>query len=95
MKLSQSSIFETHDPSQLNRQGPDVGTQYRSEIFYLDEDQKKIAEKLIKILEDKGVKVVTKLTKAPKFWDAEAYHQNYYDLKGKKALLPYLPEKFD
>ena len=67
--------FETHDPSQLNRQGPDIGTQYRSEIFYLNEDQKKTAEKLIKILRDKGVNVVTKLTEAPKFWDAEGYHQ--------------------
>ena len=87
--------FETHDPSQLNRQGPDIGTQYRSEIFYLNDDQKKTAEKLIKILEDKGVKVVTKLTKAPKFWDAEAYHQNYYDLKGKKPYCHIYQKKFD
>jgi len=74
--------FNTHDPTQLNRQGPDIGTQYRSEIFYESEDQKKTAENLITLLKDKGINVVTALSKAGKFWEAEKYHQNYYRNKG-------------
>ena len=87
--------FETHDPSQLNRQGPDIGTQYRSEIFYINDEQKQTAEKLIKVLEGKGVKVVTKLTKAPKFWDAEGYHQNYYELRNQKPYCHIYQKKFE
>ncbi|MBI4833998.1 MAG: bifunctional methionine sulfoxide reductase B/A protein [Planctomycetes bacterium] len=79
-------FFETHDPTQVNRQGPDIGTQYRSAIFYLDEEQKKTAEKLVKILESKGYKVATEVTPAGKFWHAEDYHQEYYD---KNSGTPY------
>ena len=79
-------FFEIHDPTQINRQGPDIGEQYRSEIFYTDDEQKKIAEKLIKILKDKGYKIATKLTKADTFWEGEQYHQDYYNKNGK---LPY------
>jgi peptide methionine sulfoxide reductase msrA/msrB len=75
-------FFEIHDPTQVNRQGPDVGKQYRSEIFYLNEEQKATAEKLIKILKDKGYKVATRLTKATTFWKAEEYHQDYYNKTG-------------
>ena len=75
-------FFEIHDPTQINRQGPDVGEQYRSEIFYLDENQKLISEKLIKILEQKGYNVATILTEATIFWKAEGYHQDYYKKKG-------------
>lgn len=75
-------FFEIHDPTQLNFQGPDVGDQYRSEVFYFDDNQKQIAEKLIKILKDKGYHVVTKLTKATKFYNAEDYHQDYYNKTG-------------
>ena len=75
-------FFEIHDPTQVNRQGPDVGEQYRSEIFYLNDKQKTIAEKLIKILKDKGYKVATNVTKASKFWRAEKYHQDYYSKTG-------------
>lgn len=75
-------FFETHDPTQVNRQGPDIGHQYRSAIFYLDDDQKKTAEKLVAELEDKGYKVATEITAASKFYDAEGYHQDYYDNKG-------------
>ncbi|MCH8067676.1 MAG: bifunctional methionine sulfoxide reductase B/A protein [Candidatus Marinimicrobia bacterium] len=79
-------FFETHDPTQLNRQGPDIGYQYRSEIFYLNDEQRETAEKLITILKKKGYGVVTKVTHANTFWEAEDYHQDYYD---KKRTLPY------
>jgi len=75
-------FFEIHDPTQINRQGPDIGNQYRSEIFYKNEAQKETAEKLIDILKNKGYKVTTKLAPAPKFWEAERYHQDYYEHKG-------------
>jgi peptide methionine sulfoxide reductase msrA/msrB len=76
-------FFETHDFSQVNRQGPDIGSQYRSAIFYLNDKQKKTAEKLVKILEDKSKKIATEITPASKFWPAEEYHQQYYDKNGK------------
>lgn len=79
-------FFEIHDPTQINRQGPDIGEQYRSAIFYIDNEQKQIAEKLIKILEKKGYKIATEITKADKYWEAENYHQDYYQNNGK---LPY------
>jgi peptide methionine sulfoxide reductase msrA/msrB len=77
-------FFETHDFTQVNRQGPDIGQQYRSEIFYSDETQKQTAEKLIGILSEKGFKVATHLTPASEFWKAEDYHQNYYQKNGKQ-----------
>ena len=79
-------FFEIHDPTQLNRQGPDVGDQYRSEVFYLSEDQKQVAEKLIGLLKQKGINAVTKVTKATTFWKAEDYHQDYYT---KEGATPY------
>ncbi|WEU40974.1 MAG: bifunctional methionine sulfoxide reductase B/A protein [Candidatus Odinarchaeum yellowstonii] len=75
-------FFEIHDPTQINRQGPDVGEQYRSEIFYLDEEQKKIAERIVEQLKNKGYKIATKITKASVFWPAEEYHQDYYNKTG-------------
>lgn len=75
-------FFETHDFTQLNRQGPDVGTQYRSAIFYLNDEQKQIAEILVRQLRDKGFSVKTKVVKAGTFWPAEDYHQDYYNNKG-------------
>ncbi|MEZ5194923.1 MAG: bifunctional methionine sulfoxide reductase B/A protein [Bacteroidales bacterium] len=71
-------FFEIHDPTQIDRQGPDIGEQYRSEIFYKSEEQKKTAEKLIKILEEKGYKIATRVSKASAFYKAEDYHQDYY-----------------
>ena len=79
-------FMEIHDPTQVGGQGPDLGDQYRSEIFYLNEEQKKTAEKNINILKAKGYKVATLLIKASEFYDAEAYHQDYYFKNGK---LPY------
>ena len=79
-------FFETHDPTQVNRQGPDIGTQYRSGIFYLDDEQKQVAEELIILLRDKGIDVATEVTPAGPFWVAEDYHQDYY---GKTGGTPY------
>jgi peptide methionine sulfoxide reductase msrA/msrB len=80
------TFFEIHDPTQSDGQGPDLGQQYRSEIFYTLNEQKLIAEKLIEQLKTKGLNVVTKISKATCFWEAEEYHQNYYE---KKGTLPY------
>ena len=79
-------FMEIHDPTQIGGQGPDIGDQYRSEIFYLNDDQKKIAEKNIKLLKDKGYKVATAITPASEFFEAEKYHQDYYFNNGK---VPY------
>ncbi|MEI7498925.1 MAG: bifunctional methionine sulfoxide reductase B/A protein [Bacteroidota bacterium] len=75
-------FFETHDPTQWNHQGPDWGEQYRSAVFYRNDEQKKIIEKLVKQLKDNGLKVVTELIPAKTFWKAEEYHQDYYNHKG-------------
>ncbi|OGV34814.1 MAG: peptide-methionine (S)-S-oxide reductase [Lentisphaerae bacterium GWF2_45_14] len=79
-------FMEIHDPTQLNRQGPDIGFQYRSVIFYFDDAQKKTAVKLIEILKSKGLNIATTVEPAKKFWPAEEYHRNYYD---RKKSLPY------
>ncbi len=72
-------FFETHNFSQENRQGPDIGEQYRSAIFYQNDEQKKIALDLIKELKHKGYEVATEVTPATDFWEAEEYHQDYYE----------------
>jgi peptide-methionine (S)-S-oxide reductase len=75
-------FFGTHDPTTLNRQGADVGTQYRSEIFYHSEVQKTKAENYIQLLEKEKLydkKIVTKVSSATEFYLAEEYHQNYYN----------------
>mgnify|MGYP001479552526 FL=1 len=73
-------FFEIHDPTTLNSQGPDFGTQYRSEIFYLNEKQKLIAEKIVKDINIKlSEKVVTKITLVNNYCPAEEYHQRYLD----------------
>lgn len=74
-------FFATHDPTTLNRQGPDVGKQYRSVVFYRTPEEKKQAENYIRQLEDAGTyknKVVTYVQPLKKFWPAEEYHQDYY-----------------
>jgi peptide methionine sulfoxide reductase msrA/msrB len=79
-------FFEIHDPTQSDGQGPDIGNEYYSIIFYTNQEQKNIAQKLIDILKEKGYKVVTQLRPAETFWEAEEYHQNYYE---KEDKLPY------
>ena len=85
-KISFSELLEvfwkTHDPTTLNRQGNDIGTQYRSAIFYQNEDQKRIAEEYKgKLIEAKifSQPIVTEITVLEKFFPAENYHQNYYE----------------
>ena len=76
-------FFKIHDPTQLNRQGPDIGTQYRSEIFYKDENQKKIAEKIKKEFNERlSGKVVTNISEEKLYQPAEEYHQYYLKRKG-------------
>lgn len=87
-------FFEIHDPTQTNGQGPDLGPQYRSGIFYLNPEQKAVAEKLIGQLETKGYKVVTEVTPATKFWPAETYHQDYYDRKGTEPYCHAYTKRF-
>ncbi len=78
-------FWHTHNPTTLNRQGNDVGTQYRSEIFYADDEQKKLAEESKKSLQKSGEfsdPIVTKIEKLEEFYAAEGYHQNYYNRNG-------------
>jgi len=71
-------FFTTHDPTTLNRQGNDIGTQYRSVVYYFNDEQKQQAEKIIQDLENDGLNIVTELSPAPIFYPAEEYHQNFY-----------------
>lgn len=88
-------FFEIHDPTEQNRQGPDIGRQYRSGIFYLTKEQKESALNLIKILKDKGLGVKTEVVPAGPFYPAEEYHQNYYDKTGKQPYCHKRVKRFD
>lgn len=86
-------LTEAHDPTQLNRQGPDVGTQYRSAIFYANEDEKRIADGVIKEVNESGKykkPIVTTLEPAGKFWEGEDYHQQYYEKYEAKTGQPHI-----
>lgn len=76
-------FFEIHDPTQGMRQGPDKGSQYRSAIFYLTDNQLKMAEKLVMQLKRDGLGVTTEIVPASLFYPAENYHQHYYDKNGQ------------
>jgi peptide-methionine (S)-S-oxide reductase len=74
-------FFSTHDPTTLNRQGPDVGTQYRSVIFYHDDQQRAIAEQVVKDIAEEEIfnaPIVTQLEKLRAFFEAEDYHKDYF-----------------
>ncbi len=88
-------FFEIHDPTQLNRQGPDVGGQYRSAIFYQDVQQKEIAEKLIAELRARGYEVVTEVMPGAEFYAAEEYHQGYLEKHRDRAICHIRVPRFD
>lgn len=75
-------FFEIHDPTQVNQQGNDTGTQYRSVVFYTTNEQLAVLEELVGVLQDRGYDVVTQLIPAGDFWLAEDYHQDYFDSNG-------------
>lgn len=88
-KISYSQLLEMfwrlHDPTTLNRQGPDVGTQYRSAVFYHDDQQRELAEDMKRRLDESGAfprPIVTEITPASTFWPAEDYHQQYVHKRG-------------
>lgn len=86
-------FWKTHDPTTLNQQGADVGTQYRSAIFYMNEEQKELAEKYKKRLNESGAfsaPIVTEITKASIFYPAENYHQDYYSLNPNQGYCRYV-----
>ena len=87
-------FFEIHDPTQTNGQGPDLGEQYLSVIFYYDDKQKTIAQKLITELENKGYKIATQLLPVSTFWSAEKYHQDYYQKTGKNPYCHRYEKRF-
>jgi len=82
------AFFGMHDPTTKNRQGPDIGTQYRSSIFYLNDTQKEIAEAVKAHANASGQfrgPIVTEITQAGPFWPAEEYHQRYFEKRGIKG----------
>ncbi len=87
-------FFETHDPTQVNRQGPDVGTQYRSEIFVFSDEQAEIANQLIDVLVGDGLSVATKVTPAGPYYTAEDYHQDYYNKTGGSPYCHVYTKRF-
>jgi len=88
-------FLEIHDPTQINRQGPDIGYQYRSVIFYTSRQQKETAQQLIDILKKNSYDVVTEVLAATEFYPAEAYHQDYYQKKGSLPYCHIYTKKFD
>jgi|TARA_B100000459_G_scaffold139583_1_gene97974 peptide-methionine (S)-S-oxide reductase len=79
------TFFELHDPTTLNRQGPDIGTQYRSAAYFSNDDEKQIIETKINTLNESGKfnsRIVTEIEEITDFYDAEDYHQDYYKKRG-------------
>lgn len=87
-------FFEIHDPTQKMRQGPDIGSQYRSVLFFLTEKQRKIGEELIVQLKRQGMSVETQLAAASRFYCAEDYHQHYYSKTGKEPYCHIRVKRF-
>lgn len=86
-------FFATHDPTTLNRQGNDIGTQYRSEIFYHNPVQKQLSQDYIALMTSEntfGRPIVTKISQASKFYEAEDYHQNYYNQNKTQGYCSYV-----
>lgn len=96
-KISLASILEvfwaTHDPTTLNRQGADVGPQYRSSVFFFDPNQEKVASSMKMQLDQSGVldtPIVTEITPFSNFYPAENYHQDYFNLNGMQPYCQYV-----
>lgn len=87
-------FFEIHDPTQMNGQGPDLGEQYLSVIFYFNNVQKNVATQLIMLLKQNGYDVATVLRPVSVFWPAEKYHQNYYQKTGKQPYCHHYEKRF-
>jgi len=83
-------FFEIHDPTQVLRQGPDIGPQYQSKIFYFTKEQQEIAQELVQLLRRNGFKITTEILPAGPFYSAEGYHQDYYEKNGQE---PYCHRK--
>lgn len=88
------AFFEIHDPSQKDRQGPDVGHQYRSAIYYFTPEQKGIIEEIVAFLNKSGMKVQTEIAPAAPFYPAEDYHQKYYDKTGHEPYCHRFTKRF-
>jgi len=89
------AFFEIHDPTQTNGQGPDIGSQYHSAVFVSTVNERKTIQKLIKLLEAKGYKVATQIRQAKTFYQAEGYHQDYYEHKGTTPYCHGYIKRFD
>jgi len=87
-------FFEIHDPTQVNGQGPDVGEQYLSAVFYRSDEEKETAERLIGVLRDRGYDVVTRVLPAEEFWTAEGYHPDYYAREGRRPYCHVYMKRF-
>jgi len=86
-------FFATHDPTTLNRQGNDVGTQYRSAIYYIDDEQKRKAEEFIKLLSEENIfekPIVTEITELGPFYFSEENHHNYYNLNKEQSYCQFI-----
>ncbi len=86
-------FFKTHDPTTLNRQGNDAGTQYRSVVFYHDDGQRDVAENMIRELNESKAfagPIVTEVSPLPEFFPAEGYHQNYYQLNSAQPYCGFV-----
>ncbi len=87
-------FFEIHDPTQEDGQGPDRGRQYRSAVFYTDEQQRVEAGRLVGILRERGFEVVTEIVPAGRFWPAEEYHQDYFGKTGGMSFCHVRRDRF-
>jgi peptide methionine sulfoxide reductase msrA/msrB len=93
-KTLAKAFFEIHDPTQKDGQGPDIGSQYLSAVFVKNNKERKTVEKLIKILEGKGLKISTKIIDGETFYKAEDYHQDHYEKKGTKPYCHAFVKRF-
>lgn len=87
-------FFEIHDPTQVDRQGPDVGSQYRSAVYYADESERKDAQQLVAILEEAGYDVATEISPRSTFYPAENYHQDYYAVHQSAPYCHFYQKRF-